>query len=140
MKDIGQKLKLKREENGLAIEEVANDLKLRPNQISSIENGDKDDFNDVFEMKNIIREYSKYLGLDEEKLIDEFNEYMFDCTSKISLSAIKEATENINYEEKKKKKISSPYTVKKSNKKFCFYVLGCILTIIIVFVICLIIR
>ena len=37
MKNIGLKLKDKREENGLSIEEVAEDLKMRPSQISSIE-------------------------------------------------------------------------------------------------------
>jgi cytoskeletal protein RodZ len=137
MKDIGQKLKLKREENGLAIEEVAADLKLRPNQLNSIENGDKDDFKDVFELKNIISDYAKYLGLDGEKLIDEFNEYMFDCTSRISLSAIQEA---MNTENSKDKKVSSPYTVKRNNKRFYIFAGICVLIVILVFVICLIVR
>ena len=44
MKNIGLKLKEKREENGLSIEEVAEDLKMRPSQITSIEEGKKDDF------------------------------------------------------------------------------------------------
>ena len=135
MKDIGQNLKEKREENGLSISEVASDLKLRPNQISSVENGEKDDFKDVFELKNIIMEYAKYLGMDSEKLIDEFNEYMFDCTSKISLSAIQEALENDNVN-----KVSSPYTVKKKKNNFHIFAGMCGLVIILVFVICLIIR
>ena len=33
MKNIGLKLKDKREENGLSIEEVAEDLKMRPSQM-----------------------------------------------------------------------------------------------------------
>ena len=33
MKDIGLKLKEKREENGVSIEEAAADLKMRPSQI-----------------------------------------------------------------------------------------------------------
>ena len=37
MKDIGLKLKEKREENGVSIEEVAEDLKMRPSQIISLE-------------------------------------------------------------------------------------------------------
>ena len=48
MKNIGLKLKDKREENGLSIEEVAEDLKMRPSQISSIEEGKTEDFKDVF--------------------------------------------------------------------------------------------
>lgn len=135
MKNIGQKLKLKREENGLGVSEVATDLKLRQSQIISIENGEKDDFKDVLELKSFIMEYAKYLGLDGEKLIDEFNEYMFDCTSKIPVSAIKEALDNSNV-----KKVSSPYTLKKKNIGFRIYACICFFIIIMVFVICLIIR
>lgn len=137
MKDIGQKLKSKREDNGLSVSEVATDLKLRQSQITSIENGEKDDFKDVFELKNIIMDYAKYLGLDGEKLIDEFNEYMFDCTSKIPISAIQEA---IDSDKKKKKKVSSPYTVRKRDKNFIIYACVCAFLIIMVFVVCLIIR
>ena len=136
MKDIGEKLRIKREENGLSVDEVANDLKLRPNQISNIEEGNKDDFKDVTEIKNIIEEYSKYLGIDGETLIDEFNEYMFDCTSKISLSAIQEAMEADNVE----KKVSSPYTTKSSNKKFYMFIGICMFIVILEFVICLIVK
>ena len=54
MKNIGLKLKDKREENGLSIEEVAEDLKMRPSQISSIEEGKTEDFKDVFYLKYFI--------------------------------------------------------------------------------------
>ena len=43
MKDIGLKLKEKREENGVSIEEVAEDLKMRPSQIISLEEGKRED-------------------------------------------------------------------------------------------------
>ena len=91
MKNIGLKLKDKREENGLSIEEVAEDLKMRPSQISSIEEGKTEDFKDVFYLKYFIRDYAKYLGLDSERILDEFNEYLFDMTSKIPIELIKEA-------------------------------------------------
>ena len=64
MKNIGLKLKEKRIQNGLSIDEVAEDLKLRPSQIESIEEGRKDDFKDIFYLKYFIRDYAKYLGLD----------------------------------------------------------------------------
>ena len=51
MKEIGQKLKLKREENGVSLEEAASDLKMRVSQLESIEEGQKDDFKDVFSLK-----------------------------------------------------------------------------------------
>ena len=70
MKNIGLKLKDKREENGLSIEEVAEDLKMRPSQISSIEEGKTEDFKDVFYLKYFIRDYAKYLGIYSEKILD----------------------------------------------------------------------
>ena len=88
MKNIGLKLKDKREENGLSIEEVAEDLKMRPSQISSIEEGKTEDFKDVFYLKYFIRDYAKYLGLNPDDMIKEFNEYLFEYTSKIPVEII----------------------------------------------------
>ena len=113
MKNIGIRFKEKREENGLSIEEVAEDLKMRPSQIESIEEGRTEDFKDVFYLKYFIRDYAKYLGMDGEKILDEFNEYLFDITSKIPVDLINEAKK-----EKKgfgSKKLS-PYT--NGNTKF----------------------
>jgi len=112
MKNIGTKLKEKREENGLSIEEVSEDLKMRPSQISSIEEGRTEDFKDVFYLKYFVRDYAKYLGLDEEKILDEFNEYLFDMTSKIPIDLIEKAKK----EKKDKEVVISPYT-KESKKK-----------------------
>ena len=64
MNDIGLKLKEKREENGVSIEEVAEDLKMRPSQIISLEEGKKENFKDVVFLKYFIRDYAKYLGLN----------------------------------------------------------------------------
>ena len=74
---------------------------------------EKDDFKDIFYLKYFIRDYAKYLGLDSDKMLDEFNEYLFDETSKIPVDMIKEA------KKKKSEVVSnekvSPYT--KSSKK-----------------------
>ena len=78
MNDIGLKLKEKREENGVSVDEVAEDLKMRPSQIISLEEGRKEDFKDVLFLKYFIRDYAKYLGLDGEEMVDEFNEFLFD--------------------------------------------------------------
>ena len=112
MEKIGLKLKSKREENGLSIEEVAEDLKMRPSQITSIEEGKTEDFKDVFYLKYFIRDYAKYLGLDGEKMLDEFNEYLFDMTSKIPVDLINDAKKE---KEKESSSKMSPYT--KENKK-----------------------
>ena len=114
MNDIGEKLKNKREENGVSVEEAAEDLNMRPSQIESLEEGRREDFKDVMSLKYFIRDYAKYLGLDGEKMIDEFNEYLFDFTSKIPAEDI----EKINKENKEEKVVVSPYTKvnDKSNK------------------------
>ena len=126
MKEIGLKLKTKREENGVSVDEVAEYLKVRPRQIISLEEGKKDDFKDVLFLKYFIRDYGKYLGLDGEELVDEFNEFLFDFTSKIPVDEIESAKNgNVN-----KKDIISPYTNVKKDRS----------VIRIVFVIALIIM
>ena len=78
LKEIGENLKEARENMGITIEEVASDLKLSVKQIENIEQGNLDAFKDIFYLKYFIRDYSKYLGLNYEDMIDEFNEYLFD--------------------------------------------------------------
>lgn len=129
MKDIGIKLKEKREENGVSVEEAANDLKLRPSQIISLEEGKREDFDDILILKGIIKDYSKYLGFDSEVFIDQFNEYLFDYTSKIPVDVIEQA----RLEKKdEKKEISSPYTnVKVSDNKKLYLIIVIVMIIII---------
>ena len=137
MKEIGQKLKEAREEIGVSIEEVAEDLKLRPAQIENIENGDSSVFKDMFNLKYLIRDYSKYLGLNKEDLVDEYNEYLFDYTSKISLEDIKKAKK----ERGEAKRIKSPYTAeKKSKKRFIIISLYFVVIILIILITLLIIN
>ncbi len=136
MKNIGIKLKTKREENGLSVEEVAEDLKMRPSQITSIEEGKLEDFKDVFYLKYFIRDYAKYLGLDGEKMLDEFNEYLFDMTSKIPVNLIEQAKK-----EKEAENISSPYTKETKKKiKVPKLVIGIVVLIIAIIVGCIIIS
>ena len=131
MKDIGLKLKEKREENGVSIEEAAEDLKMRPSQIESLENGKREDFKDVMSLKYFIRDYAKYLGLDGEKLMDEFNEFLFDFTSKIPVGDIEKAKE----EKKNKKDVMSPYTnmsQKKNNTRILVLSIVIVLVLMVV--------
>ena len=136
MKNIGIKLKTKREENGLSIDEVAEDLKMRPNQIISIEEGKLEDFKDVFYLKYFIRDYAKYLGLDGEKTLDEFNEYLFDITSKIPVCQINEARKA-----KETENVSSPYTKNSKRKiKISKLAIGIAIIIIAIIVGCIVIS
>lgn len=113
MKEIGEALKEARENIGLSMEEVANDLKLRPTQVENIENGNVEAFKDVFYLKSLIRDYAKYLGLNYDEMVDEFNEYLFDHTSRISLDDIKKAKKKAQKKEKNTNRIASPYTMQK---------------------------
>lgn len=132
MKDIGLKLKEKREENGVSVDEAAEDLKMRPSQIISLEEGRKEDFSDVNTLKFFIRDYAKYLGLDGEKLVDEFNEFLFDFTSKIPSEVIEEAKQK---REKEKKEFSSPYTKKEGHNKTYIICIGVCVLVLFVFII-----
>lgn len=127
MKEIGEKLKLARENMGISIKEVADDLHIAVSQVENIESGNMEAFKDIFYLKYFIRDYAKYLGLNKEDLVDEFNEYLFDYTSKLSLDEIKKARK----EEKKdkiEKKIKSPYTIE---RKSGFYIPPIIIYILI---------
>ncbi len=146
MKEIGEKLKEARESMGITIEEAAEDLKLRPSQIENIENGNKEAFKDVFYLKMFIKNYSKYLGLDYDKMVEEFNEYLFDFTSKISIEDIKKAEKEQRKKEKKLKtvKISSPYTLEKQQEKkipkFLIIIGVALLLIIVIYIIVLLLT
>jgi len=115
VKEIGERLKETRESIGISVEEAAEDLKMRPSQIEDVEAGNMNAFKDVFSLKYFVRDYSKYLGLDYENMVDEFNEYLFDYTSKLSLDDIRKAKKED--EKAKEPKIVSPYTLEKKRKK-----------------------
>lgn len=133
MKEIGEKLKETRESMGVSIEEVSEDLKIRPSQIEEVEKGNIKALKDIFSLKNFIRDYSKYLGLSYDDVIDEFNEYLFDYTSQISLDDIKKAKSKDD-SVKKEKKVISPYTMepKKKNKILPRIIWGLIIVLVII--------
>ncbi len=113
MKELGNYLKETREANGVSLDEVSDDLKIDKFLLEGLEEGNIRAFKDVLGIKDIVKEYSKYLGLKPEEVIEEFNDFLFEHTSKISLDDIVE-------EEKKQKdnvkKIQSPYTITKKKR------------------------
>lgn len=106
MKEIGEYLKEERRKNGVSLDEASEDLSINSSLLEAIEDGNSKAFKDIFELKDLIRSYAKYLGLDVDKLLDEFNDFIFEKTSKISLDDIKK----VKNSEEKVKRISSPYT------------------------------
>lgn len=133
MKELGEYLKQTRISNGVSIEEAAEDNNLSASQLENIENGNIRAFKDVYKLKEYISFYSKYLGLNPNDIADEFNEFLFEHTSKISLDDILEAKKKL--EDKDKKTIKSPYTKeykKKINYKPIIYILIGIIFIVLV--------
>ena len=102
MKEIGEVLKESREQNGVSIEEAAEDLNYKVSQLEAIESGNYKTFKDIFLLKCMITDYAKYLGLNSEQIIDEFNEYVFESTSKIPIDDIEKASKA---KEKEKSKL-----------------------------------
>lgn len=132
MKEIGEQLKETRENMGISIEEVSEDLKVTSTQIEDIEKGNMKAFKDIYSLKFFIRDYSKYLGLDYDSMIDDFNEYLFDYTSKLSIDEIRKASEDDKKNKLKEDKISSPYTTLKNRRKLIPPVLIWVLVILII--------
>lgn len=126
MKEIGEKLKNARDEIGISLEEASTDLKISEEQLRNLEEGNMDTFKDIVNVKYLIRDYAKYLGLNKEDLVDDFNEYLFDYTSKISIEDIKDMKTK-----KDDKKIKSPYTTIKQKKKINIPLLIVILVLFI---------
>ncbi len=135
MKELGQYLKETRISNGVSIDEAAQDLNIDDFLLESIEEGNVRAFKDVLSMKGKIKEYAKYLGLKPEEVIDEFNDFLFEKTSKISLQDILDAEKGNNKDKQNEtKKISSPYTIikpKKKDKKPILYFLSIIVFLVL---------
>lgn len=132
MKELGDYLKRTRISNGVSIAEAAEDLDLSTVQLENIESGNVKAFKDVYALKEDVRQYAKYLGLDPEKVIDEFNGFLFEHTSKISLEDIKMAQKKMEEEEKG---ATSPYTKEYKKKVGPWPFIIAIVLIVFIFII-----
>ena len=110
MNEIGELLRTTREESGVSLEEASGDLEIKTIVLENIENGNIGAFKDIFLLKDNLYSYSKYLGLEPDKIIDQFNEYLFEYTSKIPLDDIEKAMNKQQKEEIPEDKVVSPYT------------------------------
>lgn len=135
MKEIGEELRVARVEHGVSIEEATEDLNLRASQIENIEQGNLKVFKDVFYLKSFIRSYAKYLGLDDEKVMDEFNEYFFEETSKIPIAEIEKASKEKEKEKAGEKKVVSPYTIDDKPKSKIATVIVTLIILLLIFLI-----
>lgn len=136
MKELGYYLQDTRRSNGVSLEEAATDLNVDVSYLENIESANVRAFKDVYYMRELIKEYAKYLGLKEDKIQDEFNDFLFEHTSKISLEDIRSAQKKKEEEERQEntKKIQSPYTkeYKRKVKKMPFVIIGSIFILAVV--------
>lgn len=131
MKEIGEEFREKREEIGITILEVSSDLKKDPLLIENLESGNHKVFKDVLELKDMISLYAKYLGLDDQKLLDDLDDFLFEKTSKISIEDIKERLKEEQEKKKDEKKIRTPYTLEMEKKKSLTLIIILLLVLII---------
>ena len=132
VKELGEYLKSTRISNGVSLTEAAEDLELSLSELENIESGNVRAFKDVYSLKQYVRQYAKYLGLDCEKVIDEFNGFLFEHTSKISLEDIRAAQKKM---EDADKKIQSPYTkVYKEKVNIWPFIIGFLILFVIVLI------
>lgn len=135
MNEIGELLRNTREGSGVSLEEASSDLEIKALILENIEEGNIGCFKDIFLLKDYVYNYAKYLGLEPEKIIDKFNEYLFEYTSKIPLLDIEKAMKEKAREEVTTDKVISPYTMeqkKKGNKlAYVLFFVAVILVVII---------
>jgi len=68
MKDIGNFLKERREAKGISLIEVEKDLKIRKKYLQALEEGNIDAIPGKTYLVGYLRNYSRYLGIDEENI------------------------------------------------------------------------
>lgn len=141
MKEIGESFKEARETIGISKSEVIKDLNITESQLDNLEDGNINAFKDVFFLKETIKKYAKYLNLDEDDIMDKFNDFMFNYTSRIPVEDILEQTREINLQEAKntENKIVSPYTIKRKSRNGIKYAIIYILSVIILVILVILI-
>jgi len=141
MKEIGESFKEARETIGVSKSEVIKDLNITESQLDNLEDGNINAFKDVFFLKETIKKYAKYLNLDEDDIMDKFNDFMFNYTSRIPVEDILEQTREINILESKnnENKVVSPYTIKRKSKNGIKYALIYIVSVIILVILVILI-
>ena len=71
VKKIGELFKTKRKELNLSLKEVENATSIRMNHLEAIEEGMEDQFLSPVYLLGFIRQYSNFLGMDGEKIIND---------------------------------------------------------------------
>lgn len=131
MKELGEYLKRTRISNGVSLTEACEDLDFSTTQLENIESGNVRAFKDVYELRDSVKNYAKYLGVDADKVVDEFNGFLFQHTSKISLEDIR-AAQKKKEELLEEKRVKSPYTIEHKEKISLWPIFSVIIAILFI--------
>jgi cytoskeletal protein RodZ len=136
MKELGDYLRRTRISKGVSITEACEDLEFSTSHLENIESGNVKAFKDIYELKDSVRAYAKYLGLNPDKVTDEFNDFLFQHTTKISLDDIVAAQKK---KEENDKKVKSPYTREYKEKAnlwpLAYFLVGVIVIFVIIYIV-----
>lgn len=132
--ETGETLKSTREASGVSLDEASNDLNIPVIVLEQIEDGSIGSFEDIYELKQYLIDYAKYLGINTETVINKFNEYMFDYTSKIPMDEIEKAVREKQKEKEEEDRIFSPYTRVYPKEKTLPYIITGILVVLLVII------
>ena len=139
MKEIGEQFKEKREEIGITLEEVSSDLNKDIILVENLESGNHKVFKDILELKDMVKIYAIYLGLDDEKLLGDLDDFLFEKTSKISIEDIKERLKEEN-KKKQEKKVRTPYTIEYESKRNITLIMILVIIVVILVIFYVLLR
>lgn len=111
MKDIGNFLRERREASGISLIEVEKDLKIRKKYLQALEEGNIDAIPGKTYLIGYLRNYSKYLGIDDENIIQIIQTYKNLEKQKTDLKETKEEKTYLKRKDRsifEKKKFSFP--------------------------------
>ena len=134
MKEIGESFREARETIGISKSEVIKDLNITESQLDNLEDGNINAFKDIFFLKETI-------NLDEDDIMDKFNDFMFGYTSRIPIEDILEQTREINVLEKQNEvnRVASPYTKKSKKNNNLKYILIYLFSVIVLIILVILI-
>lgn len=103
MKDIGNFLRERREAKGISLDEVEKDLKIRKKYLQNLEEGNIDIIPGKTYLVGYLKNYSKYLGIDEENINQIIQNY--NNLEKRRVGLIKAKEENIHIKTKDRSRL-----------------------------------
>jgi len=128
MKNVGQKLKERREELGYTLEEMSTRTKIQPHYLKAIENGDLEFFkDDLSYLRYFLRFYCQALQIDFEEIRNEFEKNMEDFGETQTLKKIQE--QEIRQQSINKRIQDSTNKMKPERKKLDYSLISLILVI-----------